>query len=329
MLPSPAKAGGFSILFFMKLKIGIPVEIHPGETRQMLLPENTADLNGYDIYYAGNPLKPSEIFKMDMVLKLKMPIKGELDMMREGGILFCMIHPGQNPKYVKAIKDKKLTAIAMENVKDEKGERLIDCCSLTGEAGMLYAFNKHHKMPYDCNILCLGYGRVASGAIKIAHQLGAQVKILRRSEFPFIKDHLKGVDVLINALAWPIEWVRHIDSHRLVKRADLGLLNEKAIVLDLSVDYPSPIETCRPTTVANPCYEINGIIHIGIYGYPSLKPFTSMRIYSNQIRKILQDWAKIVSIKTSDWGGDVLPQKTARASFIEHMPEYLKNAVVK
>ena len=308
----------------MRLTIGIPVECHPGETRQMLLPEDAAKLQGYDIYYEMKPLPAPEIFKRDMVLKLKMPTVNEIKLMQEGGILFCMIHPDQNPKYVKAIKDKKLVAIAMENVKDEKGERLISCCSLTGEAGMLYAFNKYHKMPYDCKILCLGYGRVASGALKIAHQLGAQVKILRRSEFPFIKSYLKGVDIVINALSWPIEYIKDIGSHRLIKRADLRLLSEKAIILDLSVDYPSPIETCRPTTVAKPAYEVDGVTHIGIYGYPSLKPYTSMRIYSAQVRKILEDWAHLVAIKTTDWGHDGPFYKATKKDFIDYMPEYLK-----
>ena len=308
----------------MRLKIGIPIEIHPGETRQMLLPEDTANLTGYNIYYETKPLKASEIFKMDMVLKLKMPIKVEMAMMQEGGFLFCMIHPEQNPDYVKAIRDKKLTAIAMENVKDEKGQRLINCCSLTGEAGMLYAFNKHHKMPYDCKVLCLGYGRVASGALKIAYQLGANVKILRKSEYPFIKGYLKGVDVVINALAWPIEWIKDIDNHRLIKRADLGLLSEKAIILDLSVDYPSPIETCHPTTVTDPYYKVDDVTHIGIYGYPSLKPYTSMKIYSSQVRKILEDWAWVVR-KNATLGYTNLSMKEL---FISCMPKYLKRAVV-
>ena len=309
----------------MRLKIGIPIEIHPRETRQMLLSKDTAKLEGYNIYYETKPLRGQEIFKMDMVLKLKMPDKAELDMIPEGTILFCMIHPDQNPNYVKAIHNKKIIAIAMENVKDEKGQRLINCCSLTGEAGMLYTFNKHHKMPYDCKILCLGYGRVASGAIKIAHQLGAQVKILRKSEFPFIKGYLKGVDIVINALAWPTEWIRDIDIHRLVKRADLGLLSEKAIILDLSVDYPSPIETCKPTTVADPYYEVDGVTHIGIYGYPSLKPYTSMRIYSEQIKNILEDWALNAREKIAQF----MDEESAKKRFIDCMPKYLRNAVVR
>ena len=310
----------------MRLRIGIPIEDHPGETRQMLLPEDTAKLTDYNIYYETKPLLANKIFRMDMVLKLKMPDKVEMGMIQEGGILFCMIHPDQNPDYVQAIHDKKLTAIAMENVRDEKGQRLIDCCSLTGEAGMLYAFNKHHKMPYDCKILCLGYGGVASGAIKIAHQLGANIKILRKSEFPFIKGYLKGVDIVINALAWPIEWVRHIDSHQLIKRTDLGLLNKNAIILDLSVDYPSPIETCKPTTIADPYYDVDGVTHIGIYGYPSLKPYTSMRIYSKQIKLILEDWALKVKKKAS-----ILEQihVTAKKMFIKYIPEYLKKAIVR
>jgi len=58
------------------------------------------------------------------------------------------------------------------------------------------------------------------------------------------------------------------------------------IVLDLSVDFPNPIETVRSTDYQNPFYIEEGRVHISIYGYPGLVPVSSSRIYSEQVLPI-------------------------------------------
>jgi len=44
------------------------------------------------------------------------------------------------------------------------------------------AFHLAEKSPSDCNVLVLGYGDVASGALRVAFSLGANVKIVLSSE---------------------------------------------------------------------------------------------------------------------------------------------------
>jgi alanine dehydrogenase len=111
------------------------------------------------------------------------------------------------------------------------------------------------------------------------------VKILRREEYRHTKHFLEGKDILINAIAWPAS--ERKDQQYVVRRDMLKLMNRGAIILDLSVDFPSPIETCKPTTLSNPWYLEEGVIHISIYGYPGLVPVSCTERYSKQVLPIV------------------------------------------
>ncbi|MFH1641890.1 MAG: hypothetical protein ABIC04_03240 [Nanoarchaeota archaeon] len=233
--------------------------------------------------------EPKELFSQQLVVKLRSPSDNELLMMKNN-VLFSMLHAEQNVRRVKILKKQKVRAIAMEQVSNEYGERFIDCTAVTGEQAILYAFNLAMKSPDECNILVLGYGRVSSGAINAANKLGARVKILRKSEYKDIKYHLKGKDIVVNGITWP---KYHRDKkHYVITRKMLKLLNPGGIVVDISVDYPNPIETCKPTYPNDPWYEIDGIKHICIYGYPALAPISSSRIYSKQLLPLILDISK-------------------------------------
>jgi alanine dehydrogenase len=245
------------------------------------------------------------IFRQDIVVKLKPPLAREFALLRNN-ILFSMLHAEQNPQYVHMLQKAHTWAIAMELVKNSAGERLIQCTDITGEQGMIMAFHLAAKSPAECKVLILGYGAVASGAINVAFSLGAKVKILRRSEFKSIRHFMRGVDILVNAIAWPKDERRQ--KNYLVTRRMLKLLDRHAIVLDLSVDFPNIIESCRPTLIDKPVYEVDGIRHISIFGYPVLAPVSSSERYSRQVLPILL--------------------KIAKAGNKERLPAYLKKALI-
>ena len=151
------------------------------------------------------------------------------------------------------------------------------------------AFNHILKCPEQFNVLMLGYGAINSGALSVAYALGAKVKILRKREYRFIRHHLKNKDIVINGLSWP---KYHRDRKDfLITRRMLRLLNKGAVVLDLAVDYPGPIETTRATSLENPFYYVDGVKHVCIYGYPGLAPISSSARYSKQILPVLLEIA--------------------------------------
>ena len=247
----------------------------------------------------------SRVFKQDIVVKLKPPLPQEFALMRNN-ILFSMLHAEQNPKYVRMLKKAGARAVAMELIRNRAGVRLVQCTDISGEQGMIMAYHLAKKSPKHCKTLVLGYGAVSSGALKVAYSLGAQVKILRKSEFPYVRHFIRNADIVVNGIAWPKE--KRDRREYLIPRDMLKLMARHGIILDLSVDYPNIIESCHPTLIDKPTYVVDGITHISIFGYPGLVPISSSQRYSKQTVSLLL--------------------KIAAAKRVERFPRYLKKAVI-
>jgi alanine dehydrogenase len=230
-----------------------------------------------------------EVFSQELVVKLRSPSDNEFLLMK-GNILISMLHAEQNLPRLKTLKKQKIKALPMERIVDEYGDRLIDCTEMTGEQAMIYAYNLAMKSPKECNILILGYGRVSSGAISFANKVGSKIKILRKGEYKDIKHYLKGKDMVVNGITWP-KYHRDNKDYVVTKKM-LKFLNPGAIIVDISVDYPNPIETCKPTYPNDPWYEVDGVKHISIYGYPALAPISSSNRYSKQLLPLILDISK-------------------------------------
>ncbi len=309
----------------MEISIVREIVAHGRETRPILLPREVKRLteeghhvfaerglgariyipdSEYQSHGARTIANRKELFRKRIVVKLKPPLPEEFRLLRNN-LLFCMLHAEQNPQYVRMLAKARSKAIAMELIRNRAGERLITCCDIAGEQGMIMAFHLAKKSPADCRVLVLGYGSVASGALKVAFGLGARVKILRKSEYRHIRHFLRNRDIVVNALCWPKE--KRDYKEYLITKDMLSLVNKGAIILDLSVDYPGPIESCHPTLIDRPTYEVCGITHISIFGYPGLASISSAARYSRQILPIL---LKIASVH------------------LERLPLYLKKALI-
>jgi N5-(carboxyethyl)ornithine synthase len=246
-----------------------------------------------------------KIFTKDIVVKLKPPLPEEFKMMRNN-ILFSMLHAEQNPKFVEMMDRGNVKAIAMELVVNRAGERFIQCTDMSGEQGMLMAFHLARKSPADCKVVILGYGAVASGVFRIAYSLGSDVKILRKVEYIHVKHFIRHADIVVNGISWPKE--KRDNKEYIITRGMLKLMNPFGLVLDLSVDYPNPIETCHPTLINKPTYVVDGITHISIFGYPGLAPISSSARYSRQVLPLLL--------------------KICSAEKLSRLPNYLKKAII-
>lgn len=285
------------------MKIVLPKETYPLEKRVMLSPSAVKELvqekhnlfiqsgaardigisdEEYNAAGADIIAEPKKLYDLaELVIKVKAPSPLEFSFMHKDTILFCMSHSEQNPIQIYYAGLQGLVVVEMEKIHDSKKKRLIDQTDITGEAGVYYTLRHLEKMPYDVKAIIMGYGRVASGAIKACHKLGMNTKILRKSEYKYIQEYLKDADLLINGISWP---VKHRKNNRyLVTREHIKNSNPKMIILDLAVDFPSPIETIKPTNYSQPYYIDENRIHVSIYGYPGLVPITSTNLYSEQV----------------------------------------------
>jgi alanine dehydrogenase len=66
-----------------------------------------------------------------------------------------------------------------------------------------------------------------------------------------------------------------------VKRQQLSLMKERAVLVDVSIDQGGCFETSRPTTHSDPVYEVDGVTHYCVANMPGAVPVTSTFALTN------------------------------------------------
>jgi len=68
---------------------------------------------------------------------------------------------------------------------------------------------------------------------------------------------------------------------KLVTREMLKSMQRGAVIVDVAIDQGGCFETSRPTTHADPTYEVDGIIHYCVANMPGAVPLTSSQALNN------------------------------------------------
>ncbi|HEY3144812.1 MAG TPA: alanine dehydrogenase, partial [Dongiaceae bacterium] len=68
---------------------------------------------------------------------------------------------------------------------------------------------------------------------------------------------------------------------KLVTRKMLRSMQPGAVIVDVAIDQGGCFETSRPTTHADPTYEVDGIIHYCVANMPGAVPLTSSQALNN------------------------------------------------
>ena len=123
--------------------VGIPKEIKNNEYRVSITPSGVESLvsKGHpvlietrsgsgsgisdDMYAAVGAEIVSDsktvFLKAEMVLKVKEIFPEEFDLLREGQVIFTYLHSANNPEETRALLDKKVVAIAYEDIETDDG----------------------------------------------------------------------------------------------------------------------------------------------------------------------------------------------------------------
>jgi alanine dehydrogenase len=145
-------------------------------------------------------------------------------------------------------------------------------------------------------VMVIGGGVVGMNAAFIAIGMEADVFVFDKSV-----DKLRGLDIALNGRCSTVysstlaieEMLPRADlvigsvlvhgarAPRVVTRRQLGLMNEGAVLVDVSIDQGGAFETSRPTTHSNPTYEVDGIIHYCVTNMPGAVPITSTYALTN------------------------------------------------
>lgn len=293
------------------MKIGIVAEDRPLEKRVVISPPELKGLTedheviverdagiginilDYEYEEMGARIgSKEEAYGADLVVRIKEPVEDELKLMKPGSIILSMMHLRCSIELENLIKKYELIAIPLENLKDPFGKRKVEAVEASGRIGMEYGFKLWEKDPAKAQVKIMGYGNMAVGAIRCAARKRARVEILNRSHFPEMQKHLKGTDILVDAINRPFR--RDVEKEpAFVTREMLKLLKKGSVLIDL-VSNPeghAPIETMKPTFLDNPYYEVDGIKHSSLWGWPGMEPWTISKRYSIQIAPIVKEIA--------------------------------------
>lgn len=297
----------------MMKTIGFPISKKENEFRRAILPEHISFMKHpeYLFFEKGYGevlgIEDSEFEKMgchmcsrkevltkDIICDPKI---GDAEYLEElsGQTIFGWVHATQNRDITDKIVNHGLTAYAWENM-EQKGRHLFwRNNELAGEAAIMHAFQCYGCMPYETMVAVIGRGNTARGAVKVLNMLGADVVQYDRKTETLLRDEIGKYDVIVNCVLWDVMRKDHI-----IYREDLKRMKKNAIIIDVSCDRNGGIETSVPTTIENPVYEVEGIVHYVVDHTPSLfyKTFTknnSELIYSYLEKLMLDEYDEVLS----------------------------------
>jgi alanine dehydrogenase len=307
------------------MNIGIPKEIKTNENRIACTPAGVRHLVGSghrvvvergagegsrlsdDNYQRAGAIiagSPGEVWKNDLIVKVKEPIQQEFKFFREDQILFTFLHLASAPELANSLIEAKTTSIAYETV--EHGGRLPLLTPMSEIAGKMSIIMGGFYLAKDqggegkllgglpgvlpCKVLILGGGSAGINAAKAAAGIGAEVTLMEINQERLreldallppqvhtlyanelnLEEMLADVDLIVGAVL-----ITGARAPKLMTRSMLRKMKQGAVVIDIAIDQGGCFETSRPTTHENPVFIEEGIVHYCVANMPAAYPRTS------------------------------------------------------
>ncbi len=258
--------------------------------KQLVIESGYGDALGYsDMEYhsAGASVADrNAVLSCDVLVDVKLGDADYLHKIAPGKTLVGWAHIVQKTDFTDAAIADRHTVIAWEDM-NEKGRYIFyRNRELAGETAVLQAFTRYGRMPYDCRVAILGNGMTAHGAHRMLCGLGAKVDIYPRKLEVLFKERMQDYDVLVNCIMWD---TRRTD--RIIYRNDLKRLKRGSMIVDVSCDPNLEIETSHPTTIDDPVYSVDGVLHYAVDNTPAMAYRTVSEIISRQFAPYVDDLA--------------------------------------
>jgi len=283
--------------------VGFPISRKENEQRRSIIPEHLASIkNAGQLYfekgygevlgftdedylkYGAHIASREEVLQKDIVCDAKIGDADYLGNLYEGQIIFGWVHLVQNRDITDAVVGAKLTAYTWEDMFDQGRHCFWHNNEMAGEAAIMHAFQCYGEMPYNTKVAMIGRGNVASGALRILTCLGADVTVYNKRTEALLRRELDQYNVIVNALLWDTSRRDHI-----IYREDLKRLKPNALIVDISCDRAGAVETCIPTTIEEPTYMVDGVMHYAVDHTPSLFYKTASKGISEQVCQYIDE----------------------------------------
>jgi alanine dehydrogenase len=247
----------------------------------------------------------------ELVLKVKEPIASEYQYLREDQVLFTYLHLAADEALTKALLASGTTAIAYETVQTANGALPL-LAPMSEVAGRLapqvgaYALMKpsggRGVLPggvpgvAPARVMVIGGGVAGINAATIAQGMGADVQVLdtnvdrlRQIDAQFrgqiktltsnrytIEQAAKEADLVVGAVLVPGARAPKLITNDLVADMKPG-----SVLVDIAIDQGGCFEDSKPTTHANPTYEVHNSVFYCVANMPGAVPRTSTYALTN------------------------------------------------
>ncbi|GAA3461439.1 alanine dehydrogenase [Saccharothrix longispora] len=247
----------------------------------------------------------------DLVLKVKEPIAEEYPLLREGQVLFTYLHLAADRPLTRALLDSRTTAIAYETVQTPNGALplLAPMSEVAGRlAPQVGAFSLMKPsggrgvLPggvpgvHPARVVVIGGGVAGLNAAGIAAGMGADVEILDTNV-----DRLRHIDALyqgrlrtVTSNRYAVEQaVREADlvvgavlvpgakAPKLVSNELVAGMKPGSVLVDIAIDQGGCFADSRPTTHADPTYQVHDSVFYCVANMPGAVPRTSTYALTN------------------------------------------------
>lgn len=250
----------------------------------------------------------------ELVLKVKEPIAAEYPKLRSGQVLFTYLHLAASKECTDALISSGITAIAYETVEvngqlpllapmSEVAGRMapqVGAAALQRSAGGRGVLLGGVPGVGPGRVLVIGGGTAGLAAATIAHGMRAKVTVVdtnqRRlqeidqifggsittlmSSAHIIEEEALQADLVIGAVLVHGAKAPKLISNELVSRMKPG-----SVLVDIAIDQGGCFEDSRPTTHAEPTFQVHNSIFYCVANMPGAVPFTSTYSLSNATLK--------------------------------------------
>jgi alanine dehydrogenase len=247
----------------------------------------------------------------DLVLKVKEPVAEEYHRLRDGLTLFTYLHLAADKPLTEELVAQKVTAIAYETVQLPSGSLPL-LYPMSEVAGCLAPQVGAHSLMKaqggrgvlmggvggvaNAKVVVIGAGVAGQNAANIALGMGADVTLLdtdldklRLSFWRYnnrvhglassalaIRQQVMEADLVIGAVLIPGAKAPKLVSNELVSQMKPG-----SVLVDIAVDQGGCFEDTKPTTHADPTYEVHNSVFYCVANMPGAVPNTSTYALTN------------------------------------------------
>ncbi len=256
--------------------------------------------------------EPQEIYaKADLIVKVKEPQASEIPLLRDGQVLFTYLHLAPDPVQAKGLMNSGCIAIAYETVTDSYGGLPL-LAPMSEVAGRMAIQAGAHALELDqggrgmllggvsgvpaARVVVIGGGVVGTNAARIAMGVEAHVTVLDKSihrlqqldsqygskintvfsTVDALEEHVSSADLVIGAVLVPGGAAPKLVSRELVSR-----MNRGAVLVDVAIDQGGCFATSKPTTLADPIFTVDGVVHYCVSNMPGAVARTSTFALNN------------------------------------------------